>query len=252
MVSINALKSFFKSQRGLAEESIWANVFHDTAKGIEWLGDMSDLSPGHMAVGYNYLYVMTRILDEIMPNTVLDIGLGLSSTLFSKYFYGVAEKKHAEIVKHLVIEHDEEWIKFYTNKHHQSDHTEIIQCPIKIEKKKGEEYWAYDKRAFLEAIGNKKFSIISVDGPFGFVMKNGVALSPAVVRCDIVDVLPDIVFEDFVIVMDDYDTRGVKNTVRLLTDRLNSLKINTHMGVYHGRTDLCVIASEGYRFLCSC
>lgn len=55
-------------------------------QGIEWVQDITSISPGRWAVGYNYLYVMTRVLVELRPHKVLDIGLGVLTSFFSTFF----------------------------------------------------------------------------------------------------------------------------------------------------------------------
>lgn len=49
------------------EELTYARVWEDTCRNIDWIQDLPGISPGRWAVGYNYLYVMTRILDELRP-----------------------------------------------------------------------------------------------------------------------------------------------------------------------------------------
>ena len=75
------------------------------------LKKMSSLSPGGVAVGYNYLNVVTRILMEKKPQIILDMGLGVSSTLISSY---ITEQKDAV---HYITEHDKKWIEFYKKEH---------------------------------------------------------------------------------------------------------------------------------------
>lgn len=90
-------------------ELIWCETWHDTMRGMEWIQELPSVSPGRWAVGYNYMYVMTRILDAMKPHHVLDLGLGVSTQLFSTYFsyFGYDDGLH------LIAEHDENWIKFY-------------------------------------------------------------------------------------------------------------------------------------------
>lgn len=115
------LKQIVKMPMNAAYENLWAQTWRDTMRGIDWINDLPSISPGRWAVGYNYLYVMTRILNEIEPHKVLDVGLGVSTTLFSTYF-----RNHIfEDGMHMVIEHDASWIDFYLNKHKSSDYTTI-------------------------------------------------------------------------------------------------------------------------------
>ena len=55
------------------QEILWANIWRDTIQDIKWLQNVPGLSPGRWAVGYNYLYVMTRILNETNPQKILPI-----------------------------------------------------------------------------------------------------------------------------------------------------------------------------------
>ena len=64
---IRNLKGYLKSLGGVNRELLWAQIWHDTAKGCEWLGEDFGVSPGRWAVGYDYLYVMTRVLEELRP-----------------------------------------------------------------------------------------------------------------------------------------------------------------------------------------
>ena len=126
----NIIKDFFIRLRNDVanqnSELVWATVWHDTIKGITWANSIERLSPGRAAAGYNYLYVMTRILDEIEPKKILDLGLGISSTLITSYIDTI----HRENTKHLIIEHDKTWIDFYTNKHTLSKNTSVLQLDI--------------------------------------------------------------------------------------------------------------------------
>lgn len=248
-MTIKGIKEYIKSGRDLLEEIIWSNIWHDAIEGVEWLHDIKGIVPGKMAVGYNYIYIMTRILDEVYPEKVLDLGLGVSSTLISKYFSYMQNKKEFDL-EHLVIEHDKSWINFYTNKHELSGSSYISQHDLVLKEYQGDNYYAYDD-SLKELLSGRKFSVISVDGPFGYLMKNNVAYQPKYVRHDIVDYLPELLEDDFVIVYDDYDTIGVKNTVSEIRDILNGANISYNMGLYYGHTHCCVIASEKYRFLCS-
>ena len=77
--------SYFRSIRRENQELLWARIWDDTKHNLDWIEKMPGISPGRMAVGYNYLYVMTRILNDLKPKHVLDMGLGISSTLISYY-----------------------------------------------------------------------------------------------------------------------------------------------------------------------
>ena len=93
---------------GYILELLWSQIYHDTVLGSDWLKNNS-ISPGgprRWAVGYNFLYTLYRILNEMRPKQILEIGLGQSTKLTGQY----ADYFDA---KHLVVEHDLEWTKFF-------------------------------------------------------------------------------------------------------------------------------------------
>ena len=187
-------------------------------------------------MGYNYLYVMTRILNEKEPKAVLDLGLGISSTLISQYFKG----NHVNDGIHDVIEQDGEWIEFYTIKNRISSSTSIhkVECVEKEHKKIG--YYAYED--ISKIVSGKKYDVISVDGPKG---------SDKYSRRDIIEFIPDILNKSFVIIMDDAEREGEISTLKDIKAKLEKNKIEYCEGIYPGMTRCTVIASVDNKFLCS-
>ena len=120
-------------------ELIWAKTWDDTRRGLKWMDDLPGISPGRWAVGYNYLYVMTRVLNEKKPRRVLDLGLGISSTLISQYFKGNAITDGV----HDVIEQDENWIGFYHTNNRISEATDIHKVDMVEKELQGIRYHAY-------------------------------------------------------------------------------------------------------------
>lgn len=199
-------------------------------------GGMPSMSPGRWAVGYNYLYVMTRILNELKPMSVLELGLGVSTTLISKYFESIGNTDAV----HLVAEHDNDWIDFYIKSHSLSAYS-IIKRQKLIKKQSGiHKYYAYEN--LQETVEGLKFQIVSIDAPFGGRHQS---------RMDILELLPDILAQDFVIVMDDVNRVGEKNTCELIKQVLENNYIKYVDAVYGGMTHCCVIASYKNRFFCS-
>lgn len=68
---------------------------------------------------------------------------------------------------------------------------------------------------------------------------------------DILQLLPDCLKEDFVILLDDYNRQGEKNMVELMKKILQEHDIKFNTGVYRGNKDTFMITSENLRFLCT-
>ena len=218
------------------EELLWARVWQDTCRGVEWLRDLPGLSPGRWAVGYNYLYVMTRILNDTRPRSVLDLGLGMSSTLISQYF------RHRDDADgtHTIIESDPEWAAFYALSHPLPPVSEIIHVDCVKKQYDGCEYNAFQDLA--GAIGDRKYAVISIDAPRG---------TPKHSRRDILDIIPKALEDSFAIVMDDCERDGEKATIAELETALKNAGIDYCEKVYKGQTYCCVITTPDQKFLCS-
>lgn len=219
-----------------SEEILWGRIFNDTIANSEWLTDRS-FSPGRWAVGYPYLYVLYRILNEIKPRCILDVGLGLTSRMIAQY---VVFNNDSE---HYVVEHDTNWIEFFANTFSLPERSTLISLKL-IERA----YLDDDKVTAYESFGNtfsgKRFDLISVDGPYGYSAKK-------YARVDILDLLPGILLDSFVILVDDYGRKGEQATVELVKGKLTENNISFAFGTYAGKKDMCVICSQDRRFLCS-
>ena len=234
MNKVLQLKEFLKNLEKQNHELLWAKIWDDTRRDIVWLNDLPGISPGRWAVGYNYIYVMTRILNTIKPESVLDVGLGISSSLIGAYF------SYQNIGSHLIIEQDAEWVDFYKKDHKLSPFStiKVLKC---VETENGNTK-NYSYEGFKSAVGNNIYNVISIDGPWGSERHS---------RRDIVELLPSILDEEFVIVMDDTNRIGEKDTVDEIIQILNNNNIQTAVGVYPGESECTVICSERLKFLCS-
>ena len=66
---INRIRHYLRETLRQGTELLWAKKWEDTKRGIKWIEDMPGISPCGAAVGYNYLYIMTRILYYINHET---------------------------------------------------------------------------------------------------------------------------------------------------------------------------------------
>lgn len=225
------------------QELIWSEVYHDTIRGSKWLSPDLSFSPGRDAIGYQCMYVLYRILNEMNPKSILELGMGQSTKLISSYVASTNGE-----CKHYVVEHDESWIKFFSNHFPLPESTEIVRCDIEDVSLNIEEenrvtnvtkYVAFD-----EKMQNKSFDVIMIDGPYGY-------RSPDYSRVDILSILPDCLNDDFVIFMDDFHRKGEQGTCRLIELTLQNAGIPYFWRIYSGEKDAIIIVSQSLRFLCS-
>ncbi len=62
------------------KEILWAEIFRSVTDKSTWLKNRS-FAPGRWALGYPALYILYRILNEMKPKSILELGLGQSTRM---------------------------------------------------------------------------------------------------------------------------------------------------------------------------
>lgn len=227
------------SPEALAAESVWAHVFNNTISNSIWLKDKS-FSPGRWAVGYPYLYVMYRVLNEIHPKRILELGLGQSTKMIAQF------AKEFDDVEHVVVEHDKDWCNFFSKSFNLSERTTLQTLDLQMTDYKKSTLWTY--KDFNKRFTGQSFDFISIDAPFGTVNSS----KPTVYsRIDIIGLLPEILSPDFVIMIDDTERAGERNTIAEITSILKDNGVEYRVGTYHGAKDCTLICAAHLGFLTS-
>jgi len=218
-----------------ANEAVWAHIFNNTIDGSSWLQNRS-FSPGRWGVGYQYLYVLYRILNEVKPRSILELGLGQSTRMIAQY-----AQNHTEVI-HYVVEHDPEWIDFFARSFFVREQTKVVNLPLEMEAFMDDSVPVFS--GFAETFAGQCFDLISIDAPFG-------KMSEVYSRIDILKLLPGCLADSFIILMDDYNRPNEKRTIELIKRSLDEEGIAYEMGNYYGQKTTCVITSEDLKFVCS-
>ena len=176
-------------------------------------------------------------VNEICPKRILDLGLGQSTRMIGQYTMA------NEDVTHLVVEHDSEWIAFFKQAVALNDRSRIIQLDREMEPYK-EAPQVRVFKGFAEQFKNEKFDFISIDAPFGLDMKQ-------YSRIDVLKILPDCLADDFIIMIDDTDRSGERQTVKEMIAKLENSGISYKTGKYAGNKECIIICSENLKFVCS-
>lgn len=217
-----------------SKEAVWGEIFKDSIHGSSWLLQKT-FYPGRWAVGYQFLYVLFRILSSNKPNCILELGLGQSTNLITQYV------DYYKRTQHRVIEHDPDWIKYYKSEFLLSDQTELINLNIE-QINFQEKYTLYHYVNFKENVSDRKYDLICIDAPFG-------GTNNVYSRIDVLDIIPENINESFVIVIDDVNRTGEQNTVELIKEKLEINHIKYYIGKYMGDKDTYVIVSENNKFI---
>ena len=223
-----------KNEMALLQELDWANIYHDSIRGKQWLQNLP-LNVGRWAGNYTFFYILNRVLSDCRPNSILEFGLGESSKFISTYLDFYLKES-----SHLVIEQDVNWLKNFKSQFQLSDRTKIELCDLKKVEIKGFQVNVYDS---LENKIKNDFDLYIVDGPIG---------SPRYSRYDIVSLAKQInTNHQFIILLDDYERQGEKDTFFELESIFKSRGIVIYSQTYFGQKLVKVIVTEKYKFCCS-
>lgn len=219
-----------------SEESVWAEIFNNTIIQSTWLKDKT-FSPGRWAVGYPYLYVMYRVLNEVHPKRVLELGLGQSTRMISQYAVAFDD------VEHIVVEHDPAWIDFFSRDFPLPEQTELVQLDLDMIPFRGTESVRIYKD-FQARFAGQQFNFISIDAPLGGDLKQ-------YSRIDVLNMLPQCLGEEWVIMIDDCNRQTELHTVGAMEKCLRDNGIVYRHGVYQGDKRFILIVPEHLGFLTS-
>jgi len=216
------------------EELLWANVFHDSIRGKKAIEDLP-LNIGRWAGNYSFFYVLNRILNDYQPKRILEFGLGESSKFVSVYLDNYLINS-----EHLIIEQDDNWRITFENKFILSLRSLIKVLPLIKKKYKECDFNGYEN---IENTITSAFDLYLIDGPFG---------SSNYSRFDIFTLVQKLSNKDeFIILIDDYDRHGEKQTVNELLKMFKNKEMNVFTATYTGMKDVIVIGTEKYKYITS-
>lgn len=216
-----------------SNELVYANIFHDTIKNSEWLD--IPLSLTRWSIGYNFAYILYRVLDDVKPKSILELGLGQSTKIINEY------AKHHDSINHNIVEHNKDWVNFFKKNNDMSNMVNFHLLNNYKREYNGVKFNAY--KNFKKEFENKKFDLIVIDAPVG-----GTEYS----RMDILDIIPNCLNKSFIILLDDCERIGEQHTIEMLESKLAKNNIIYTTGYLNkGITNAYICTSSDLSFLCS-
>lgn len=213
-------------------ELLWSSIFHDSIKGKPHLENLS-LNIGRWAGNYAFFYVLNRILNDYQPKRILEFGLGESSKFVSTFL-----EHELPSSNHLIIEQSEDWKESFGMRFKLFKNSQVLVCPLEQRMIQG---FASNFYKDLDIVVDGVFDLYIVDGPFG---------SKNFSRYDIVDMMQRVdQNNEFIIIFDDFNRKGEKDTFNALLDLFKEKDITIHSMSYSGDKDVMVLGTEKYKFI---
>lgn len=228
------IKSLYKNfifNEKVPRELLMAEIFNNSISGVDWLKSKS-FSPSGGAANYSFLYILFRVLNNVQPSSIIEFGIGETSKLTSQYV--IYKRDDTSLC---IIEHDKNWIDMLKRSISSFKNISILNLDVITAKFK-----SYDTFIYADLGGrikDAKFDLIIVDG---FAAKR-------YSRIYVLDLIPNHIKDSFVIIVDDYDRRGERDTVTELINKLKSYNIEYDTAFYVGIIKQCVIYSKDLYFL---
>lgn len=228
------LQKHLNTNYKLNQEILAALKFNSTVVDSKWFLNKS-ISPGESAVNYSFFYTLYRTLSSINPNNILEFGLGQSSKMIHQYSQYYNKKA-------ITVEHDKEWVNFFLRDKGDYNINIKIMDLVTIYYK-GAKVLTYKdcKKSFI----NQKFDLVIVDGPFGYPSDTVYS------RLQILDIIQGNISDDFIIIIDDYDRNGEKNTVNEVFDYFEKKNISFIYREYVSVKNHILITTPKNKFLTS-
>ena len=241
---LNFLKETFRSENNininLNKELLYATVFNDTIRESEWLFH-KDFSLINGAANYSLVYSLYRILDDSRPKRILELGLGQTTKITSQY------ANHFDDVELTVMEGNKDWIDVFGEKLNITDNINIIHMDLETFEHGGENNLRF--KDVLDVVGDEKFDLVVIDGPDGRITENGETRMLKYSRSNIWQLIPDNLADDFIILMDDYERVGEKNTMHHVGELLNENEIDFFTYSCFGTSKQFAVFSEKFKFI---
>ncbi|RAP45167.1 hypothetical protein [uncultured Methanosphaera sp.] len=211
-------------------------VFNDTIKNSSWLHN-ENFSSNNGAANYSFLYLLYRILNEVKPSNILELGLGQSSKLTTQY---TNKFTHSKLT---IIDQDKTWIENFSK---NLDFCKNISIKyVEVEEFEYNNTTNTRYRDLEEKLSDNKLDLVIIDGPTGFLPSGEFQSYPRSNILTLIDKLDD----EFIIILDDYDRTGEQNTMKNLQEKLDEKGIEYTFKAFYGLKNQGIICTPKYDFI---
>lgn len=232
---LDSIQNLQKKAQRRYQELNFADLLHDSTAGSPWLKDKSFALYG-WAANYSFIYTLFRILDNVRPAKILEMGLGQTSMVTSQYIANCRPDAQLDI-----IENDPGWIDVYQSKLPQHANVCLHRCDIEFFYDRDEKNRRYQEKELKKITQDKRYNMIIVDGPMGGGQKFP--------RSNIMELVESNLAKDFVIIFDDAERSGEQNTIARTKEKLAAQRIDFGVQRRDALKSQVLIFSKSYEFV---
>ena len=232
---LDSIQNLQKKAQTQYQELNFADLLHDSTRNSQWFKDKT-LSLYGWGANYSFIYTLFRILDNVKPENILEMGLGQTSMVTSQYIANCRPDAQLDI-----IENDPGWIDVYQSKLPQHANVCLHRCDIEFFEDRGEKNRKYQEKELKKITQDKKYNMIIVDGPMGGGQKFP--------RSNIMELVESNFAKDFVIIFDDAERPGEQNTIARTKEKLVAQGVEFGVQRRDALKSQVLIFSKSYEFV---
>ena len=145
------------------------------------------------------------------------------------------------------MESDKDWIENFSKNLEITDNIQIVNLNV--------ETFEYNNTINLrftdidQIVESEKYDLIIIDAPRGFMEKDGKNELLDYSRANIWQLIPSNLADDFIIIMDDYERKGERNTMNHAKELLKENNKEIFSYTAKGLKTQHAIFTEKYRFI---
>lgn len=214
-------------------ELLDAQIFNNLINSVSWIKS-KDFIPTGGAATYTFLKNLFIILEYIQPKNILEFGMGQTSKLTAPYITYKQNK-----AKLTIVEQDKDWLDYFSKQLPKHKNINLVYKKITDAIINGTANTKYENLS--KVTQDNKYDLIIIDGP--------IAGKDCYPRTNIIDLIPQNLAKDFIIILDDAERYGEQNTAELIFNKLEENNIEYCKSYKTSVKTQLVIASPSYRFI---
>lgn len=206
-------------------EEVYQNSYIESARRIEWIKDIPLASPNGGTASFSLLYIILAILRERTVSNILELGVGQSTRLLIQY----AKKFHKQL---MLIDNDKTWLDRATEGYQELNKVSAELVPMIVDGRKVN-WYSCDRP-------QSKYDFLLIDGPIAY--KRSIKYN----RLGILNWIPHILQDEFIIVVDDTNRGGEYLLAKRIMDKCREQSIQANTRMVNGGNSQTIIATEKY------
>ncbi|MFA4928242.1 MAG: hypothetical protein WC558_06980 [Patulibacter sp.] len=212
----------------VGHELLYQASYLDLARRTSWLQDVPLSSPGGGTASFSQLYLLLRILNEGAGiSRVLELGVGISTSIITQWV-----EAHDGTSVH--VDDDAGWLEATVP---AGDRVSALHAPLGSRTIGDRQIEWYDV-----AMPEGGFDLLLVDGPQAWNAANRFN------RLGVLDWTPDVLAEEFVVVIDDSARPGEHRLAGEMERVIRASGRSVHRRDVVGANSQTLLVSDAYRF----